>query len=244
MKPNCFKLRAAFACERKKLLKRKHGETEPPIQGELISRVDQIVPPLGLQRREKQRKKDGADQKCVLGQATGEARQGLREGNDNGSKERRRKALRSKVGGKKEMGIDSKILFPLLSSPLLFRSLCLCLPINCRCLPASIKSHTSKETCREREGICLHMCVSARCVYHKYEHAQNFVTPLRLGRWPEFNKTLSLSLSLFKKFRIMLQGSSVELLSLITYLPSFTLFTGFLLNEELNTNCFSLPLNL
>ena len=31
---------------------------------------------------------------------------------------------------------------------------------------------------------------------------------------------------------------------LITYLPSFTLFTGFLLNKELNTNCFSLPLNL
>ena len=43
---------------------------------------------------------------------------------------------------------------------------------------------------------------------------------------------------------ISLQGSSVELLSLITYLPSFTLFTGFLLNKELNTNCFSLPLNL
>ena len=40
------------------------------------------------------------------------------------------------------------------------------------------------------------------------------------------------------------QGSSVELLSLITYLPSFTRFTGFLLNKELNTNCFSLPLNL
>ena len=37
---------------------------------------------------------------------------------------------------------------------------------------------------------------------------------------------------------------NVELLSLITYLPSFTLFTGFLLNKELNTNCFSLPLNL
>ena len=31
---------------------------------------------------------------------------------------------------------------------------------------------------------------------------------------------------------------------LITYLPSFTLFTGFLLNKELNTNCFSLPFNL
>ena len=30
----------------------------------------------------------------------------------------------------------------------------------------------------------------------------------------------------------------------ITYLPSFTLFTGFLLNKELNANCFSLPLNL
>ena len=36
----------------------------------------------------------------------------------------------------------------------------------------------------------------------------------------------------------------VELLSLITYLPSFTLFAGFLLNKELNTNCFFLPLNL
>ena len=32
--------------------------------------------------------------------------------------------------------------------------------------------------------------------------------------------------------------------TLITYLLSFTLFTGFLLNKELNTNCFSLPLNL
>ena len=47
-----------------------------------------------------------------------------------------------------------------------------------------------------------------------------------------------------KKIRTMLQGSSVELLSSITYPPSFTLFTGFLLNKELNTNCFSLPLNL
>ena len=53
-----------------------------------------------------------------------------------------------------------------------------------------------------------------------------------------------LILKLQKKFRTMLQGSSVELLSLITYLPSFTLFTGFLLNKELNRNCFSLPLNL
>ena len=55
---------------------------------------------------------------------------------------------------------------------------------------------------------------------------------------------ISRALMNFKKFRTMLQGSSVELLSLITYLPSFTLFTGFLLNKELNTNCFSLPLNL
>ena len=39
-------------------------------------------------------------------------------------------------------------------------------------------------------------------------------------------------------------GSSVELLSLIIYLPSFTLFTGFLLNKELNTNCFFLPSDL
>ena len=46
---------------------------------------------------------------------------------------------------------------------------------------------------------------------------------------------LSSSFTNFKKFRTMLQGSSVELLSLITYLPSFTLFTGFLLNKELNT---------
>ena len=46
------------------------------------------------------------------------------------------------------------------------------------------------------------------------------------------------------KFRTMLRGSSVELLSLITYLLSFTLFTGLLLNKGLNTNCFSLPLNL
>ena len=37
---------------------------------------------------------------------------------------------------------------------------------------------------------------------------------------------------------------TVELISLITYLPSFTLFTGFLWSKELNTNCFSLPLNL
>ena len=50
---------------------------------------------------------------------------------------------------------------------------------------------------------------------------------------------LSNSLMNFKKFRTTLQGSSVELLSLIIYLPSFTLFTGFLLNKELNTNCFS-----
>ena len=55
---------------------------------------------------------------------------------------------------------------------------------------------------------------------------------------------LSSSFTNFKKFRTTLQGSSVELLSLITYLPSFTLFTGFLLNKELNTNCFSLPFNL
>ena len=52
---------------------------------------------------------------------------------------------------------------------------------------------------------------------------------------------LSSSFTNFKKFRTMLQGSSVELLSYITYLPSFT---GFLLNKELNTNCFTLPLNL
>ena len=55
---------------------------------------------------------------------------------------------------------------------------------------------------------------------------------------------LSSSFTNFRKFRSTLQGSSVELLSLITYLPSFTLFTGFLLNKELNTNCFSLPLHL
>ena len=55
---------------------------------------------------------------------------------------------------------------------------------------------------------------------------------------------LSSSFTNSKKFRTTLQGSSVELQSLITYLPSFTLFTGFLLNKELNTNCFSLPLNL
>ena len=59
-----------------------------------------------------------------------------------------------------------------------------------------------------------------------------------------FVSVLSSSFTNFKKFRTMLQDSSVELLSLITYLPSFTLFTGFLLNKELNTNCFSLPLNL
>ena len=61
---------------------------------------------------------------------------------------------------------------------------------------------------------------------------------------PYLLAVLSSSFTNFKKFRTMLQGSSVELLSLITYLPSFTLFTGFLLNKELNTNCFSLPLSL
>ena len=40
------------------------------------------------------------------------------------------------------------------------------------------------------------------------------------------------------------QGLFDEILSLITYLPSFTLFTGFLLNKELNINCFSLTSNL
>ena len=50
---------------------------------------------------------------------------------------------------------------------------------------------------------------------------------------------LSSSFTNFRKFRSTLQGSSVELPSLITYLPSFTLFTGFLLNKELNINCFS-----
>ena len=54
---------------------------------------------------------------------------------------------------------------------------------------------------------------------------------------------LSSSFTNFKKFRTTLQGSSVELLSRIIYLPSFTLFTDFLLNKVLNTNCF-LPLNL
>ena len=55
---------------------------------------------------------------------------------------------------------------------------------------------------------------------------------------------ISSSFTNFKKFRTTLQDSSVELLSLITDLPSFTLFTGFLLNKELNKNCFSLPLTL
>ena len=48
----------------------------------------------------------------------------------------------------------------------------------------------------------------------------------------------------FRKFKSTLQGSSVKLLSLMTYFLSFTSFTGFLLNKELNTNCFSLPSNL
>ena len=47
-----------------------------------------------------------------------------------------------------------------------------------------------------------------------------------------------------KKFRTTLQGSSVELLMLVTYLTSFTLFTGVLLNKEFYTNCLSLSLNL
>ena len=55
---------------------------------------------------------------------------------------------------------------------------------------------------------------------------------------------LSSSFTNFKKFRTTLQGSSVELLSLITHLLSITLFTGFLLTKELNTNCFSVPSNL
>ena len=56
-----------------------------------------------------------------------------------------------------------------------------------------------------------------------------------------YSLALCSSFITFKKFRTTLQGSSVELLSLITYLPSST---GFLLNKELNTNCFSLPLTL
>ena len=57
---------------------------------------------------------------------------------------------------------------------------------------------------------------------------------------------LSSSFTNFKKFWTTLQGSSVELLSLITYLPSFTLFDGFPLHThtKMNTNCFSLPLSL
>ena len=55
---------------------------------------------------------------------------------------------------------------------------------------------------------------------------------------------LSSSFTNFKKFRTTLKGLSVELLSLITHFPSFTLFTGFLFNNELMTNCLSLPLNL
>ena len=55
---------------------------------------------------------------------------------------------------------------------------------------------------------------------------------------------LSSSFTNFKKVRTTLQGSSVELLSLTIHLPSFTLFTGFLLNKELNTNCFPLPSNM
>ena len=47
-----------------------------------------------------------------------------------------------------------------------------------------------------------------------------------------------------QKVQNNLQGSYVELLNLIRYLLSFTPCTGFLLNKELNTNCFSLPLNL
>ena len=61
---------------------------------------------------------------------------------------------------------------------------------------------------------------------------------------PNSLAVISRSFTNFKKFRTTLEGSSVELQSLITYLPSFTLFTGFLLNKELNTNCFSLPLSL
>ena len=37
-----------------------------------------------------------------------------------------------------------------------------------------------------------------------------------------------------KKFRTTLQGSSVKFLRLIIYLPSFTLFTGILVNKKLN----------
>ena len=55
---------------------------------------------------------------------------------------------------------------------------------------------------------------------------------------------LSSSFTNLKKFRTTQQDSSVKLLSLIIYLLSFTLFTGFLLNKELNTNYFSLPSNL
>ena len=47
---------------------------------------------------------------------------------------------------------------------------------------------------------------------------------------------LSNSFTNFKKFRTTLQSSSVELLSVIIDLLSFTLFTGFLLNKEVNKN--------
>ena len=43
---------------------------------------------------------------------------------------------------------------------------------------------------------------------------------------------LSSSFTNLKKFRTTQQDSSVKLLSLIIYLPSFTLFIGFLLNKE------------
>ena len=36
------------------------------------------------------------------------------------------------------------------------------------------------------------MCASARCVLYTFERAQNFVTPLRLGRWPELNKNIAI----------------------------------------------------
>ena len=110
----------------------------------------------------------------------------------------------------------------------------------------SFQQHVSR-TCQ----ICyFELCrINSICHYLSQDALKTLISAFVLSRIDYCNSLLAgcpkqLIHKLKKKFRTMLQGSSVELLSLITYLPSFTLFTGFLMNKELTTNCFSLPLYL
>ena len=111
-----------------------------------------------------------------------------------------------------------------------------------RNLSLSFQQHVSR-TCQ----ICyfeLHR-INSICHYLSQDALKTLILllscPESITAIPYSLAVLSSSCTNFKKFRTTLQGSSVELLSFIIYLPSFT---GFLLNKELNTNCFSLPLNL